>query len=107
MNYDNSRKFNSFKNFQVISELKEMRSAARWFQTSQLSASNDLLKWAVRGENRAIQETAAQLVELNMIWTEVQKGFCGEFLTKQAPALPLYKTSFCFCRSAERPSAAV
>ena len=56
----------------VISEIKEMRQAARWFQNSQTSAAGDLLKWSLRGENRAIQETAAQLVELNMIWSEVK-----------------------------------
>ncbi|KAK4026191.1 uncharacterized protein LOC116926133 [Daphnia magna] len=59
----------------VISEIKEMRAAARWFQSSQTSALGDLLKWSLRGENRAIQETAAQLVELNMIWSDAQKSF--------------------------------
>ena len=61
----------------VISEIKEMRAAARWFQSSQTSAIGDLLKWSLRGENRAIQETAAQLVELNMIWSDAQKNFTG------------------------------
>jgi len=64
----------------VISEIKEMRQAARWFQNSQTSAAGDLLKWSLRSENRAIQETAAQLVELNMIWSDVQKHFCGNYL---------------------------
>jgi hypothetical protein len=54
-----------------------MRAAARWFQSSQTSALGDLLKWSLRGENRAIQETAAQLVELNMIWSDAQKNFAG------------------------------
>ena len=54
-----------------------MRQAARWFQNSQTSSVGDLLKWSLRGENRAIQETAAQLVELNMVWSDVQKSFCG------------------------------
>lgn len=61
----------------VISEIKEMRTAARWFQSSQTSSLGDLLKWSLRGENRAIQETAAQLVELNMIWSDAQKNFAG------------------------------
>ena len=61
----------------VISEIKEMRAAARWFQSSQTSALGDLLKWSLRGEYRAIQETAAQLVELNMIWSDAQKNFAG------------------------------
>ena len=39
-----------------------MRQAARWFQNSQTSLVGDLPK-SLRGENRAIQETAAQLVD--------------------------------------------
>ena len=55
-----------------------MRTAARWFQNSQTSATSDLLKWALRGENRAIQETVSQLMELNIIWSDVQKNFSGK-----------------------------
>jgi len=62
----------------VISEIKEMRIAARWFQSSQTSAVDDLLKWALRGENRAIKDTVAQLVELNMIWSDVQRDFSDQ-----------------------------
>lgn len=76
----------------VISEIKEMRLAARWFQSSQTSALDDLLKWSLRGESRALQETIAQLVELNLIWSDVQKQFtgsCVQFLY-QGPILAFH-----------------
>lgn len=55
-----------------------MRIAARWFQNSQTSAADDLLKWALRGENRAIKDAVSQLMELNMIWSDVQRDFLGK-----------------------------
>ena len=42
-----------------------------------LSASQDLLKWAANEENRALQDIANQLAELSLVWTEVQREFCG------------------------------
>ena len=42
-----------------------------------LTASQDLLKWAANEENRALQDVANQLAELNLVWTEVQRDFCG------------------------------
>jgi len=59
----------------VISEIKEMRIAARWFQNTQTSAADDLLKWGLRGENRAVKDAVSQLMELNMIWSDVQRDF--------------------------------
>ena len=61
----------------VKSEVNEMRTAASLFESSQTSAVSDLLKWSLRGENKAVEETAAQLVELNMIWSGAQKHFAG------------------------------
>jgi len=61
----------------VISEIKEMRIAARWFQNTQTSAADDLLKWGLRGENRAVKDAVSQLMELNMIWSDVQRDFLG------------------------------
>ncbi|KAK3932624.1 Staphylocoagulase [Frankliniella fusca] len=59
----------------AISELKEMRVAAKAFLTAQLSASSELLQWAQAGENRAIQDTFIFLNELNTLWSETQKDF--------------------------------
>ena len=55
-----------------------MRIAARWFQNSQTSAADDLLKWALRGENRAVKDAVSQVMELNMIWSDVQRDFSGK-----------------------------
>lgn len=63
----------------VISELKDVRSSAKAFMVAQNTALLDLLKWATKDENRAIQETFTQLAELNALWTEVQKDFTGIF----------------------------
>lgn len=43
-------------------------------------ASQDLLKWATNEENRALQDVANQLAELNLVWTEVQREFCGKLM---------------------------
>ncbi|XP_025085604.1 uncharacterized protein LOC112559005 [Pomacea canaliculata] len=60
----------------LISEVKDMRTTAKAFMNAQSSASQDLLKWATNEENRALQDVANQLAELNLVWTEVQREFC-------------------------------
>ena len=35
------------------------------------------MKWASSEENRAVQDVSSQMVELNMLWTEVQREFTG------------------------------
>ena len=65
----------------VISEVKEMKAASRKFMNSQKTATEDLLKWALLQENRAIQDTVSQVQELNMIWSDVQRDFAGLMLT--------------------------
>ncbi|CAB3369397.1 Hypothetical predicted protein [Cloeon dipterum] len=52
-----------------------MRVAAKNFAHAQTMASQDLLKWSLKAENRAIQETFIQLLELSTIWEDVQKEF--------------------------------
>ena len=84
-----------------------MRQAARWFQNSQTSSVGDLLKWSLRGENRAIQETAAQLVELNMVWSDVQKSFCGNATHIPYPHLYMNYFYLFHFRSTQRLQAAV
>lgn len=59
----------------VISELKDVRQAAKMFMQAQSTTSQDMLKWSLSDENRAIQDCVSQLAELNSLWTEVQKEF--------------------------------
>lgn len=59
----------------VISELKDMRQAAKVFMAAQNSAAQDMVKWAAADENRAIQDIMSQLAELNTLWTDVQRDF--------------------------------
>ena len=57
----------------LISEIKDVRSAAKTFMTAQNSSAQHLLKWG-SNENRAIQDVSSQLCEINTTWTEV-RGF--------------------------------
>ncbi|KAK7791944.1 hypothetical protein R5R35_002433 [Gryllus longicercus] len=59
----------------VIAQLRDVRSSAKAFMHVQTTASEDLVKWASKNENQAIQDTFAQLFELNTLWAEVQKEF--------------------------------
>ncbi|XP_046329067.1 uncharacterized protein LOC124112918 isoform X1 [Haliotis rufescens] len=59
----------------LISEVKDMRNTAKAFMNAQSAASQDLLKWTAHEDNRAIQDVANQLAELNLVWTEVQREF--------------------------------
>ncbi|XP_062587492.1 uncharacterized protein LOC134249152 [Saccostrea cucullata] len=61
----------------MISELKDMRESAKGFMNSQNSACQDMMRWAVNEENRAIQDVANHITELNLLWTDVQKDFIG------------------------------
>ncbi|KAH9519350.1 hypothetical protein Btru_075313 [Bulinus truncatus] len=63
----------------LLSEVKDMRNTAKAFMNVQNTVSQDLLKWAINEENRALQDVANQLAELNLLWTEVQREF-GEHL---------------------------
>ncbi|KAK6972694.1 arp2/3 complex-activating protein rickA isoform X2 [Biomphalaria glabrata] len=63
----------------LLSEVKDMRNTAKSFMNVQNAVSQDFLKWAISEENRALQDVANQLAELNLLWTEVQREF-GEHL---------------------------
>ncbi|CAL1528317.1 unnamed protein product [Lymnaea stagnalis] len=63
----------------LLSEVKDMRNTAKAFMNAQNAVSQDFLKWAVNEENRALQDVANQLAELNLLWTEVQREL-GEHL---------------------------
>lgn len=59
----------------VISQLKDVRIAAKAFSTAQSSCMQDLVKWSLKDENRAIEDAFTQVGELFSIWTEVQRDF--------------------------------
>lgn len=59
----------------VISQLKDVRVAAKAFSTAQSSCMQDMVKWSLKDENRAIQDALTQVGELFSIWTEVQRDF--------------------------------
>ncbi|XP_023335571.1 uncharacterized protein LOC111706871 isoform X2 [Eurytemora carolleeae] len=59
----------------VISQLKDVRVASKGFATAQSAAMQDLVKWSLKDENRAIQDALTQVGELFSIWTEVQREF--------------------------------
>lgn len=61
----------------VISQLKDVRTASKVFSTAQASAMQDLVKWSLRDENRAIQDALTQVGELFSVWTEVQRDFAS------------------------------
>lgn len=59
----------------VISQLKDVRAASKAFSTAQSSAMQDVVKWSLKDENRAIQDALTQVGELFSVWTEVQREF--------------------------------
>lgn len=59
----------------MVSELKDMRESAKGFMNAQNSACQDMMRWAANEENRAIQDVANHIAELNLLWTDVQKDF--------------------------------
>jgi len=59
----------------VISQLKDVRTASKGFATAQSAAMQDLVKWSLKDENRAIQDALTQVDELFSVWSEVQREF--------------------------------
>lgn len=57
----------------VIAQLKDVRTTGKAFSTAQSAAMQDLVKWSLKDENRAIQDALTQVGELFSIWTEVQR----------------------------------
>jgi len=60
----------------VISQLKDFRLAAKTFSTAQSSCVQDLVKWSLKDENRAIQDALTQVGELVSILGEINRDFC-------------------------------
>lgn len=57
----------------VISQLKDVRTASKGFSAAQSAAMQDLVKWSLKDENRAIQDALTQVGELFSLWSEVQR----------------------------------
>ena len=62
----------------LISELRTVRAAQRGLVAAQGRAAQDLVRWSLRDENRAVQEVAQLLAELTTIYADVQNEFNGE-----------------------------
>ena len=54
------------------------RAAQRGLVAAQSRAAQDLVRWSLRDENRAVQEVAQLLAELTAIYADVQNEFNGE-----------------------------
>lgn len=59
----------------VISQLKDVRIGSKAFAAAQSCAMQDLVKWSLKDENRAIQDALTQVDELFSVWAEVQREF--------------------------------
>jgi hypothetical protein len=59
----------------VISQLRDVKAAARTFASTQNATMQDMVKWSLKDENRAIQDAVCQVAELVGVWAEVQKEF--------------------------------
>ena len=55
-----------------------MRAAQRGLVAAQGRVAQDLVRWSLRDENRAVQETAQLLAELTAVFADVQTEFNGE-----------------------------
>ena len=62
----------------IISQVREVRTAFKAFVAAQTTLSDDLVKWASDNENLAIKEAFSQILELNLLWSDVQKEFSGK-----------------------------
>lgn len=63
----------------VISEVGGIPSAGRRFTGAQQAAADDLLRWSLLQEDRAIRDAASQVHELSEMWTDVQRQFVESF----------------------------
>ncbi len=57
----------------VIGQLKDSKATHRAFAQSESAAWQDLTKWSLRDDNRAIQDALCQVGELCAVWADVQK----------------------------------
>jgi hypothetical protein len=62
----------------IIGQLKDTRTAAKGFATAQASAVQDLVRWAAKDDNRAIQDAVCQAGEIFELYAEVQKEFAEQ-----------------------------
>ncbi|XP_037091082.1 uncharacterized protein LOC119111374 [Pollicipes pollicipes] len=59
----------------LISELRMARAAHRGLVSAQARVAQDMVKWSLRDENRAIQQTVQLLAELTAVYADVQNEF--------------------------------
>lgn len=59
----------------LVSDIKDIKSCARAFMNAQQIAAQDMTRWAVHQENRAIQDVITNIADLFALWTDVQKTF--------------------------------
>lgn len=59
----------------IIGQLKDTKAAAKSFQAAQANAFQDLSKWSLKHDNRAVQDAVCQVGEIFSVWSDVQKEF--------------------------------
>ena len=50
----------------IISQLRDVKASSRTFAAAQEAAMQDMFKWAMRDENRAIQDSVCQVCQLHI-----------------------------------------
>ncbi|CAH0381650.1 unnamed protein product [Bemisia tabaci] len=65
----------------IVSDVDHMRGTAKAFLRAQQTLVEDLMDWANKEKNLAIQETLALLAELSLLWSETQKDFIDQLKT--------------------------
>jgi len=58
----------------VLSQLKDVRQTQKALAQSEAAAWQDLTKWSLREDNRAIQDAVCQVGELFQCWSEAQRS---------------------------------
>ncbi|WAR02359.1 hypothetical protein MAR_008917 [Mya arenaria] len=61
----------------LLADLKEVKMGAKTFMEAQHQAAQDMMKWAVTEENRAVKDVISNIADLYLMWTDVQKNFMG------------------------------
>ncbi len=59
----------------IISQLRKVKAASKTFAAEQSAAFDDMVKWSLKDENRAVQDAVCKVAELVGLWTEAQADF--------------------------------
>ena len=57
----------------TISQMKELRSATKTLIAAEEATLDDLVRWSVKEESRAIRDVLERFSELCVFWTEAQR----------------------------------